>query len=112
MLDFTFSIYYTESVFKETNMTLREYLSQKRGASVRLAKALEVSVSYLSQLASGVSPISPARCVQIEKETGGAVTRKEMRDDWKQIWPELDVPLHPMRRKTDSAKRRITDQQG
>ncbi|EMU3955707.1 helix-turn-helix domain-containing protein [Neisseria gonorrhoeae] len=30
------------------------------------------------------------RCVQIEKLTGGAVNRKDLRpDDWHLIWPEL-----------------------
>lgn len=29
-------------------------------------------------------------CARIERETGGAVTRKELRpDDWQAIWPEL-----------------------
>lgn len=28
-------------------------------------------------------------CVQIEEMTEGKVTRKQLRDDWAQIWPEL-----------------------
>lgn len=28
-------------------------------------------------------------CVQIEDMTEGKVTRKQLRDDWKEIWPEL-----------------------
>ncbi len=28
-------------------------------------------------------------CVQIEKMTEGKVTRKQLREDWKEIWPEL-----------------------
>lgn len=28
-------------------------------------------------------------CVQIEEMTEGKVTRKQLRDDWAEIWPEL-----------------------
>ncbi|MCM1128981.1 MAG: helix-turn-helix domain-containing protein [Oxalobacter formigenes] len=33
--------------------------------------------------------VPPKRAVQIEQVTGGRVTRKELRDDWYLIWPEL-----------------------
>ena len=34
-------------------------------------------------------------CAAIERATGGAVTRKDLRpDDWARIWPELDDPNH------------------
>lgn len=33
---------------------------------------------------------SPANCVAIERATGGAVTRQDLRpQDWHLIWPEL-----------------------
>lgn len=72
-------------------MNLKTYLSTlERGGASRLAEALGVSISFLSQMASGAAPISPARCVAIEQATSGAVTRKDLRpDDWQQIWPEL-----------------------
>lgn len=72
-------------------MNLKTYLSSlERGGSARLAAELEISASYLSQLASGDSAISPARCVEIESATDGAVCRKDLRpDDWQSIWPEL-----------------------
>ena len=28
-------------------------------------------------------------CVQIEELSEGKVTRKQLREDWKEIWPEL-----------------------
>ena len=28
-------------------------------------------------------------CVQIEELTGGKVTRKQLRQDWQELWPEL-----------------------
>jgi DNA-binding transcriptional regulator YdaS (Cro superfamily) len=70
-------------------MKLRDYLNAERGSSTRLAAQLEVSLSYLSQMATGDAAISPARCVLIEKYTDGAVTRRDLRDDWMDIWPEI-----------------------
>lgn len=72
-------------------MKLKEYLdSLERGGAARLAERLGISSSYLSQLAHGLSPISPARCVEIERATDGNVTRKDLRpSDWHLIWPEL-----------------------
>lgn len=70
-------------------MKLRDYLNAERGSSARLAAQLEVSPSYLSQMAAGDAPISPARCVLIEQYTDGAVTRRDLRDDWMDIWPEI-----------------------
>jgi len=76
-------------------MNLKSYLSSlERGASSRIASSLGISISYLSQMASGKSPISAARCVAIEQATHGAVTRRDIRpDDYWQIWPEIDDRL-------------------
>jgi DNA-binding transcriptional regulator YdaS (Cro superfamily) len=72
-------------------MDLKTYITDsERGTAKQLADSLGVSRSFLSQMAAGSAPISPARAVQIEKETSGKVTRKEMYpDDWHLIWPEL-----------------------
>jgi DNA-binding transcriptional regulator YdaS (Cro superfamily) len=72
-------------------MELREYLDGlERGGATRFAASINVTPSYLSQLAAGTTPRSPARCVQIELATGGLVSRKDLRpDDWHEIWPEL-----------------------
>jgi DNA-binding transcriptional regulator YdaS (Cro superfamily) len=79
-------------------MDLKTYISTERGRASSLAAALGVSLSYLSQMASGKSPISPERCVEIWTASGGEVTRQELRpSDWKRIWPEL-APLNPMER--------------
>lgn len=75
---------------KLSDMDLTTYISRKRGSATDLAAAIGVSPSYLSQMVRGKSPISPERCVEIEKATGGEVTRKNLRpDDWDRIWPEL-----------------------
>jgi len=72
-------------------MNLRSYLaSQNRGEASKLAARLGISISYLSQMSTGKSAISASRCVEIERETNGLVTRQELRpDDWHLIWPEL-----------------------
>lgn len=72
-------------------MNLKTYFSTlERGGATHLAEKLGVSISFLSQMASGAAAISPARCVAIEQATEGAVTRQELRpDDWHLIWPEL-----------------------
>ena len=72
-------------------MDLKSYLSSlERGEPSRFAEKLGVSISYLSQLASGKSPVSVSRCLEIETKTDGMVTRRDLRpDDWMKIWPEL-----------------------
>lgn len=71
-------------------MNLKSYFAIESGNATRLASAIGVSLSYLSQFASGACSISPARCVEIEEATKGAVSRKDLRpDDWSRIWPEL-----------------------
>jgi DNA-binding transcriptional regulator YdaS (Cro superfamily) len=73
-------------------MTLREYLdSLERGEFSKFAADLGVSSSYLSQMAAGKAAISPKRCVQIEKLSSRAVTRKHDLHplDWMELWPEL-----------------------
>lgn len=72
-------------------MKLKTYLSEMdRGGPSAFAASIGISMSYLSQLASGLASISPVRCVEIEKITNGAVLRRDLRpDDWQQIWPEL-----------------------
>lgn len=71
-------------------MDLKTYFISESLAAKKLAQALDISPSYLSQMASGKTPVSPARAVQIEKATGGVVTRRDLYpDSWENIWPEL-----------------------
>lgn len=73
-------------------MDLKTYIATaERGTAAKLAAALGVSPSYLSQMARGTAPISAERCVAIERETAGLVTRIDLKPkDWWLIWPELD----------------------
>jgi DNA-binding transcriptional regulator YdaS (Cro superfamily) len=78
-------------------MTLSEYIKARRGNATKIALALGISLSYLSQMAAGTVSISPERCVRIWQITDGAVTRRDLRPaDWWLIWPELVNPEFPV----------------
>ena len=68
---------------------LREYFNSLNRAEKDefLSKVDGLTENYLRRaLGSGVT-FSPARCVQVEKASGGKVTRKQLRPhDWKEIW--------------------------
>lgn len=72
-------------------MNLKTYIGGlERGGAAEFAAGLEVSPSFLSQMASGKAPISPARSVKIEQLTKGVVRRQDTRPtDYADIWPEL-----------------------
>lgn len=71
-------------------MQLKEYIQSGRGKATDLAESLGIPASYLSQMASGNRAITPERASDIERLTGGIVTRKEMFPaKWRRIWPEL-----------------------
>ena len=72
-------------------MNLKQYIQDlPKGGAAILAESIGISPSYLSQMASGETNISPERAVKIELVTGGQVTRQELRpSDWDLIWPEL-----------------------
>ena len=53
------------------------------------AEKVGTSVGHLTNFAYGYTPLAPAVCVSVERESKGQVTRQEMRDDWRAIWPEL-----------------------
>ena len=71
-------------------MNLKKYLSERPGEQARLAEALGVSRSQMSQMVNGTAHISYERCVIIEKFTNGKVSRKDLKSNWRDIWPELD----------------------
>lgn len=60
------------------------------GSATALARALGVTAPAVSEWSSGRRAVPPARCVQIERITEGAVRRWDLRPhDWGAIWPEL-----------------------
>lgn len=92
LLQNTKYVYNVNVVFlkKGFKLKLNKYLaSQPRGAHARLAEYLGVSYPQLSSMVSGRLSISPAKCVLIERHTGGKVSRKDLRADWAEIWPEI-----------------------
>jgi DNA-binding transcriptional regulator YdaS (Cro superfamily) len=71
-------------------MTLSDFFAQEHGSQSRLAKSMQIAAPMLSQWASGSRPIPMERCTDIERATGGAVMRWDLRpDDWNRMWPEL-----------------------
>lgn len=54
---------------------------------------LKVGQSVISNWRARCTVPSASYCVAIERATGGAVTRRDLRpDDWQSIWPELAEP--------------------
>jgi DNA-binding transcriptional regulator YdaS (Cro superfamily) len=75
-------------------MNLFEHLRTKRGLAARVAQRCGLTPAFLSQIARGIRPAPAERCAAIERATGGAVRRWDLRpDDWHLIWPEL-VGVH------------------
>ena len=71
-------------------MNLTEYVKSSPGAGSRMASALGISPSYLSQMSTGHRPIPVITAVRIEDLTDGAVRRWDLFPiDWHRIWPEL-----------------------
>lgn len=71
-------------------MELLNYVKAQRGRSAKLAAEVGVKPVMVSQWASGKKPVPIARCAALEKATGGAVTRQELRpNDFHHHWPEL-----------------------
>lgn len=51
------------------------------GGQAHLAKAIGVTPAAVNQWVNGLRPVPPGRCIAIEKASGGAVTRYDLRPD-------------------------------
>jgi len=51
------------------------------GGQTKLARAVGVKPSFVSQWLSGQRPVPATRCGAIESATGGKVTREDLRPD-------------------------------
>ncbi|MGV8823986.1 YdaS family helix-turn-helix protein [Methylibium petroleiphilum] len=70
-------------------MKLTDYLKISHTTQDDFADRLGVTQGMVGFWVRGKPP-TPARAVQIERVTGGAVSRRDLRpDDWREIWPEL-----------------------
>jgi DNA-binding transcriptional regulator YdaS (Cro superfamily) len=63
------------------------------GGAAKLAAVLGVSAQAISNWKERGVPLE--RCMSIETATGGKVTRRDLRPDWKDIWPELERRAKP-----------------
>ena len=71
-------------------MKLNEYLDKHEISQSSFATKIGVTQGMVYQWLTRSRPVSPEKCVAIEKETNGKVSRKDLRpDDWELIWPEL-----------------------
>lgn len=74
---------------KTTSEALNAAIDAAGGVSM-LASAIGVGQSVISNWRARCTVPSASYCVAIERATGGAVTRRDLRpDDWQSIWPEL-----------------------
>lgn len=74
-------------------MELKTYLEKTKTSQASFAARLNVSPGMVYQWVTRRRPISPEKCVLIERITGGDVTRKDTHpEDWQDIWPELAAP--------------------
>ena len=61
------------------------------GSQTALAHALNVERMHINHWKKGKAQVPIKRCVQIEKLTGGVVTRKDLRpNDYHEIWTDID----------------------
>ena len=65
------------------------FLSLDRSDRIIFALDVGTSVGHLNNCAYGYTTPNAALCVRIEQCSTGAVTRPDLRDDWRAIWPEL-----------------------
>jgi DNA-binding transcriptional regulator YdaS (Cro superfamily) len=68
-----------------------------------VALKLGTSVGRINNLIYGQRRVPPDLAVAIERESGGAVKRQDLREDWASIWPEL-AQVAPRRRASRSAQ--------
>ena len=73
-------------------MKLQTYLKAEKGRVTALAAAIGVSIPFVSQMGSGLRQVPGRLAVRIEQATRGAVRRQDLRDDWRELWPELAKP--------------------
>lgn len=75
-------------------MKFSDWVNGQRGRSLAIAQAVGVTPPVVSDWVTGKKGIPMERCTAIERATGGAVTRKDLRpDDWQVHWPELAQAL-------------------
>lgn len=74
-------------------MTLSDFFkTQGIGSQIKMSEALGIAAPHLSLYATGKRQVPVIVCVDIERYTGGKVSRRDLRpNDFQKIWPELSV---------------------
>lgn len=73
-------------------MDLKAFLKSLPDEDARKAFAArcETSIGHLRNIGYGLKTCSPMLAVAIERESGHAVTRRDLfPEDWQKVWPEL-----------------------
>ena len=72
-------------------MDLKTYLKSLPGEERReeFAKNCDTSLGHLRNIGYGYKPCATDLAVRIERISGGVVTRRDLRTDWANHWPEL-----------------------
>lgn len=74
-------------------MDISQYLESTGTTQAKFASDLGVAPGFVWQWVRGKRPVPAEWCVAIERLTGQAVTRRDLRpEDWPRIWPELEQP--------------------
>ncbi|MFM0689265.1 YdaS family helix-turn-helix protein [Paraburkholderia strydomiana] len=63
--------------------------SLDKTARADFAARCRTSEGYMRKARSTNQKFRCELCVRIERESQGAVTRRDLRDDWQDVWPEL-----------------------
>jgi len=64
-------------------------------ARTEFAGKCSTTLGHLRNVSYGLRPAAAELCVLVERESGGKVTRRDLRpDDWHRIWPELVTDEH------------------
>ena len=58
-------------------------------AQSAFALSCGTSIGYIRKAISVGAKLNPVLSVAIERESSGNVTRKDLHDNWMDIWPEL-----------------------
>ncbi len=82
-------------------MNLKTFLKSlpDEGARAEFATQCDTTLGHMRNcIYVAGKALAPAICVLVETHSGGKVTRRDLREDWAAIWPELRTPT------TDTAK--------
>jgi hypothetical protein len=77
-------------------MELKTYLKGLDGDDAREKFAIrcETTIGHMKNVMYGFKTCGTDLAVSIERESCGAVTRRELRPDWARHWPELVAGAH------------------